>query len=62
MATGSGRRNDKRLNGVSLSYEGKIDDSLVLNGEVANFQMIATHGKGQNLLFDGDNKDALLFL
>ena len=62
MATGSGRRNDKRLNGVVLSYEGKVDDANVLNGTFANFELTATHGEGQNLLFDGDNMDALLFL
>ncbi len=62
MATGSGRRNDKRLNGVVLSYEGKVDDANVLNGTFANFELTATHGEGQNLLFDGDNIDALLFL
>jgi len=62
VATGSGRRNDKRLNGVVLSYEGKVDDANVLNGTFANFELTATHGEGQNLLFDGDNMDALLFL
>lgn len=62
MATGSGRRNDKRLNGVVLSYEGRLDDDGILNGSFASFELVTCHGDGQNMLFDGNNLDAMLFL
>jgi adenine-specific DNA-methyltransferase len=62
VATGSGKRNDTRLNEVRLVYPGKSDESEILGSEYASFELIETKGEGSNLLFDGDNLAALLFM
>jgi len=48
---------------VSITYDGKIDADKILEGSYLTFEKIVdVNGSGDNQLFCGDNKDALLYL
>lgn len=62
VATGSGKRNDTRLNEVTLQYSGKETEETILKSSYPDFELIETKGSGSNALFDGDNLAALSFM
>lgn len=64
MSTGvSSKKQIKDKIPVFLTYSGKQDESEIINSSYLTFdKTITIDGKGQNMLFFGDNFDALLYL
>lgn len=50
------------MNGVSLSYEGKVPAQEVLQATSSEHFIEEVHGTGSNLLFQGDNLEALRYM
>jgi len=65
MATGIPPKNSNKQKKipVSLSYAGKKSEESIISGKGAIFEyLLPVNGDGDNMLFYGDNYDALLYL
>ena len=64
MATGVTSKNGKKQRKIpiSITYEGKVDEKIILNKEFCMYYpKMEINGKGKNQFYFGDNLDVLLY-